>query len=786
MEDKKESRSSLGDLITNLVSRSDSKGVDSSRSSVIKDKVRGGDLSPEESIKVDKIAVRFGKILKVGAFSEGPEARRNVGTKAISEKVEGIDIATKAKDSKDSKDSGGLGGFLGKLGIAAAVIGGLLLAFKDNEGVQKVLAKFSEVFSDLYNKFMLFIEDTDWSALLDKFGKVVGFLAEKIKQFINMDWDALDLAVVGIVAIIGGVVGIKILAFLATLSGSLLTAAIGVGIMVAALYGLAKILPMFEKINWETIGKAGAALAGLGAIGLLGTKLIVGAVGIGALALALFGVSKALEKWEEIDWETIGKAGAALAGLGAIGAVLGIFIKPVLLGAVALLALGAALYVVALAVDKIAPGLTKLIGAVANFYEKVLEKLPPIIAEIGKLVIGVLDSIFTGIYLIISKILDSIIGSIDSVANGISTVLDNITGLLGEVGKVLTGVLDSLSSGISTVLDSIKDLIGSAGDVIVKIADRVSDSISKFFDKLSESILKLNGVDTDKLKQIGPALKSIGEGLLSFGTKGLLGEILTGLGSLFGADSPLEKFQKLGEVAPKIQSIPKALEELSKYKNLEFLTNIDSKEASINKLNKSLYKLKGTVDKLPKFTYKEIKVDITRGSIDQLTNINSALLNLIAYTNNLKNTNLGNLTDSRELNVFGVFSDDRTVTSINNVNSALLNLLDTQEKLKANSKDLKDITGSFNIKTLSTSSDTNIKNLTANTTEYHSYAKTAMNDQIKRQDTMIDLLRQLVMKPTGSAAINTNASMQQNSNRTFDIRDQFSPYTLLPNNLTTS
>ena len=763
MADKKDSTPSIVDFVASLVSKSDSRGVDSTRSSVVKDKTGGGSLSSDEESKVDKIATRFGKILKVGAFAEGPEAKRNVGTSnikgtgAIKDKVEGISTATK------SKDSGGLGSFLGKLGIAAAVIGGLLLAFKDNEAVQKVLAKFGEVFS---------------------------FLSEKFTEFIDKDWTYLDVIGASIVGVIGSIVAIKLISLLGSLALALPLAAIGIAIMVASLYALGKVLPMFVKIEWDTVKKAGAALGGLGAIGIvvgkfgLGT-ILKGVAGLGLLTLVLWGVSKVLREYETIEWDTITKAGVALVGLGVIGALAGVFAPKLLLGALAIGALGLALIPFAYAADLAAPAIEKIIGAFSDFYGNILEKMPPIIKEIGILITGVIDSVSIGVGLLITTISTGITNVLDSIKGIIKESGDTIVNIVNGVSVSVTGIIDSLSSGITTVLDSIKGIIKESGDTIVNIANGVSDSISRFFERLADTVLKLNGVDTDKLKQIGPALSSIGKGLLEFGGKGLIGEILTGIGSLFGADSPLEKFEKLGEVAPKIQSIPKALEELSKYKNLDFLnkTDIDNKKTSIDDLNEATWKLKGTLDKFSNNTFKKIKIDLSGVNISVLDKINSSLLNLISSTNNLKNTSLASLTDNQELNLFGVFSDNKTVSSINNVNSALLNLLDTQEKLKANSKDLENIRGSFDIKTLNTVSDTNIKNLTADTTEYHSFAKTAMNDQIKRQDVMIDLLRQLVMKPTGGASINTNTMMQQDLNKTFDIRDQFNPYTTVPNNL---
>jgi hypothetical protein len=53
-------------------------------------------------------------------------------------------------------------------------------------------------------------------------------------------------------------------------------------------------------------------------------------------------------------------------------------------------------------------------------------------------------------------------------------------------------------------------------------------------------------------------------------------------------------------------------------------------------------------------------------------------------------------------------------------------------------------------------SSSHIKKLVVNTTEHNKFTKSAIIEQIKRQDTMIDLLIQLVKKPTGGTTMNTN------------------------------
>jgi hypothetical protein len=64
--------------------------------------------------------------------------------------------------------------------------------------------------------------------------------------------------------------------------------------------------------------------------------------------------------------------------------------------------------------------------------------------------------------------------------------------------------------------------------------------------------------------------------------------------------------------------------------------------------------------------------------------------------------------------------------------------------------------------------------------------KDASIKQVDKLEELVFLMRELIKKPSSNMSINnTSASMQQIPNKTFDIRDQFSPYTLLPSNLVT-
>lgn len=75
-------------------------------------------------------------------------------------------------------------------------------------------------------------------------------------------------------------------------------------------------------------------------------KVLGGVVVLGILTGVIWGLSKAVSAFADIDWDTFTKAGAALLGLGAVGLVLGNFVGPAIKGGIALAALGAGLWVV--------------------------------------------------------------------------------------------------------------------------------------------------------------------------------------------------------------------------------------------------------------------------------------------------------------------------------------------------------------------------------------------------------------------------------------------------------
>ena len=152
--------------------------------------------------------------------------------------------------------------------------------------------------------------------------KAIGVLADSIKKFEDVDWASIGKAgsafgglslIFGLFSKFGGSGINKLLS-----SGSLALAA-------QSIASLADSCSRFNNVNWESLGKAGAAEAGLAVI--IGFMNQLGGNGIGQLMAsgslataseAMIDLAKGIRAFGHVDWESIGKAGSAEAGLAVI------------------------------------------------------------------------------------------------------------------------------------------------------------------------------------------------------------------------------------------------------------------------------------------------------------------------------------------------------------------------------------------------------------------------------------------------------------------------------------
>ncbi|NBP15071.1 hypothetical protein EBU95_11845 [bacterium] len=243
-----------------------------------------------------------------------------------------------------------------------------------------------------------------------------------------------------------------------------------------------------ENVNWETIAKAGVSIAGLFAVlffssrSLPNANAIKGMLATGGIAagtvLYLQELAKVLKDWKDIDWNTLGKAEVALGGLFAGIATSQVLGNPAVLKGIGVFFLGGA--AIAGSIWMIGEAL----GATMNSYNDLQE-------------LFVKYSEMNGTNLI-------------SVAAGITALFGALTlQSLGGIGQALTGGAEkfiSFLTGQKSSVDKIKEFETINGEKL----DRNAEAIKKIFEALrlggGEDIKKavdnLNKIKFDKLGNI--------------------------------------------------------------------------------------------------------------------------------------------------------------------------------------------------------------------------------------------------------------------------------------------
>jgi len=259
----------------------------------------------------------------------------------------------------------------------------------------------------------------------------------------------------------------------------------GVGLIAiaGALWVASKAFENFGKIEWESIGKGMVALGGLviAALALDKVKgnIIAGAAALGVLALATWGIGAALGTFAELDWETIAKGMAAVAGLGVIGAIAGTAAPLIFTGALALGAMGAALYIIGEAMQAVGKGFAEMSDG--------LEKIGKLDGSNLLLVGAGLASIGVGMAAL-------------GVGTAVAGVSNLVTGFLSAVTGQKTPVEQLLMLGEKG------DLINQAGTGVVNIAR----GLGMFSQVDTEKVKAIAALPIEKIAAMGLALRPAG------------------------------------------------------------------------------------------------------------------------------------------------------------------------------------------------------------------------------------------------------------------------------------
>lgn len=332
------------------------------------------------------------------------------------------------------------------------------------------------------------------AATIALLGASLALAAHGFKTFGEVKWEGL---VTGAIAL-GGLIAMARL--VGEASTAMVKGAASIAILGGALLLSAIGFKTFNEVNWESLVKGALAIGVLAVaakvIGKMSNDLFKGALAIGVLGATMWVAGKGFAAFNEVNWDSVAKGALAMGVLSLAAMALGKIAPQVLIGAAAIAALGGAMWIAG--------------KGFASFNDVDWSALMA-----GTVALGVL----TAAVFALGALMLSGVGAAVFVA-GIAALAG-----LGVAAAALGIGLGIASVGMKPFADGLK------------------------------SIAEIDGAN---LMAVGAGLAAIGAGMVVFAAGMLAGTasgIITGIASLFGAKSPLDKVKEFVPIADKIALI---------------------------------------------------------------------------------------------------------------------------------------------------------------------------------------------------------------------------------------
>ena len=241
-----------------------------------------------------------------------------------------------------------------------------------------------------------------------------------------------------------------------------------------------------------------------------------------------------------------------------------------------------------------APVVERVLSKVGDIIIAVADKIEKIVATIGSVIEKILSSfdnvvnsikpIIEAIGNSISKIIDSISAGIEKLGAAIEGIINAIGDNVAKIGTSIEGVITSIGAAVTKVIGGVEALVKTIGDTVVKIIDGIVTGIERLsgldagnmfkvalglgalavglaafavgaavaggtmpskehIEGMAASIERFGKIPADNLVAVGTGMKSLGLGLVAFGTGGALAALLTpGEGGLEQVAKNVEMF----------------------------------------------------------------------------------------------------------------------------------------------------------------------------------------------------------------------------------------------------
>jgi hypothetical protein len=237
-------------------------------------------------------------------------------------------------------------------------------------------------------------------------------------------------------------------------------------------------------------------------------------------------------------------------------------------------------------------------------------------------------------------------------AIGAAIVVGAITGIAFAISLLNPGQIAEFGEAIKSIFQGmaaiIVPVIGTIVGGIVELAKVIGGTIIKAIEATGNNLkMLLDSVTLEKVTNIGllgPALSSLALGLGALTASDLIGSVVSGVKSLFGGDSPIEKLTKLSNLALPIQALSTAFERLGPAINSAMesvkVASFDNLSSDIvstltSRMNNLTTALGGYIDKYKKFAKLNKPEDLIEGvhelgTLVPTMNITTSALNSMA------------------------------------------------------------------------------------------------------------------------------------------------------------
>ena len=417
------------------------------------------------------------------------------------------------------------------------------------------------------------------------------FIAAKaFQQFANVEWD--DMAK-GVTALIGISTTMLIVSkILDSAKQSLIMGAIVMGIFSLSLIPLAHGFKQFADVPWENVFYGLGALSVLAvAAGLIGkfiVPILLGSIAIGALGLALNPFADSLNKFANIDFKSVLTGVVALGAFAVVAGMMGMFALPIIAGSIAIGALGLALQLFGMGLSSILPAISELSKVFTGVVES-LQKLT--FSDIGK--IGLLGVAMAGLGVALPLITAGVI-SVGIMAYSI--------GKLGDAAKDAGEPLKNLGTGLEAVITNMLK-ISKQSDAIRDASSAIRD-MGGAFNELSIAA-EGGGGFIDSVVGFGTSgINAISD--FAFGTNKIDQSNLNPLQEIIKFTSSL---QNIGNIGENLRSIPDALNSIKEFASGLGVGEVDGISVKIKNLLEPLSLIKSE-------------------SVDNLKNLSSAIMSI--------------------------------------------------------------------------------------------------------------------------------------------------------------